>query len=317
NMALFFLKSTDPQKLKDAPGGPAELTKGVKQLNQGKQVFAERCARCHSSKLPPIPPDTDPGSHSGPDYMTYWNNYWAFTKTPEFKAQMREIVMAPDFLDNNYLSNEVRVPVTLLETNACSPLATNAIRNNIWDNFSSESYKNLPSVGKVMIHHPYTSEASWYDMPAGGRGYTRPASLISLWSTAPYLQNNSVGHFEESGSVPDRMKAFEDGITQMLWPENRKGNGTFATQSGKSLPGSIDRTTQTSYLNIAPGYVPSELKPLVGLAAGLHPNIFYEGGIRIGPIPEGTPVGLLSNINLENPGEVLILLLKIKHKLDA
>ena len=194
-----------------------------------------------------------------------------------------------------------------METNACSPLATNAIRGNIWDNFSSESYKNLPSVGKVMIHDPYTGEPSWYNMPGGGRGFTRPASLISLWSTAPYLQNNSVGHFEESGSVKDRMSAFEDGITQMLWPEKRSGNGTFATLSGKPLPGWIDRTTQHSSINIARGYIPPLLKPLVGAE-----------GISIGPIPEGTPVNLLSNIDLEtDPVVLLALLLDIKHKLDA
>jgi hypothetical protein len=57
---------------------------------------------------------------------------------------MREIVLAPDFLDNNYLSTDARIPVTLLRTNACSPLATNAIRGNIWDNFSSSTYKALP-----------------------------------------------------------------------------------------------------------------------------------------------------------------------------
>ena len=45
---------------------------------------------------------------------------------------------------------EFRVPVTLLETNACSPLARNALAGNIWDNFSSQSYKDLPSVGE---HH--------------------------------------------------------------------------------------------------------------------------------------------------------------------
>ena len=54
---------------------------------------------------------------------------------------MREIVSAPDFLDGNYLSTDARVPVTLLQTNACSPLATNALAGNIWDNFSSQSYK--------------------------------------------------------------------------------------------------------------------------------------------------------------------------------
>ena len=42
-------------------------------------------------------------------------------------------------------------------------------------------------------------------MPAGGRGYTRPASLVSLWSTAPFLLNNSVGQFDPSPSVEARM----------------------------------------------------------------------------------------------------------------
>ncbi|HEV7429374.1 MAG TPA: hypothetical protein VGQ46_23720 [Thermoanaerobaculia bacterium] len=317
NTALFFLATAKPDYLKVAPGGAGYMTDEA-LIPHGKEVFGERCARCHSSKLPEKVFNTyfKPGC-IGPNYMKCWNDYWTYTKTPEFKAEMKQIVMAPDFLDNNYLSNEVRVPVTLMETNACSPLATNALRDNIWDNFSSEAYKNLPSVGKVMIHHPYTAEASWYEMPGGGRGFTRPASLISLWSTAPYLQNNSVGHFEESGSVADRMSAFDDGITQMLWPEKRKGNGTFATQSGKSLPGWVDRTTQRSYVSIAPGYVPDLLKPLADHGENLSPNLFYEGGIRIGPIPEGTPVGLLTNIDLSQQKNVVELLVSIKRKLHA
>jgi hypothetical protein len=74
---------------------------------------------------------------------------WEWTQTQGFKDKMREIVLAKDFLDDNYLSAEFRVPVTLLQTNACSPLATNAIKDNIWDNFSSQSYKDLPSVGSI------------------------------------------------------------------------------------------------------------------------------------------------------------------------
>ena len=96
---------------------------------------------------------------------------------------MRKIVQAPDFLDNNYLSTDARIPVTLLRTNACSPLATNALGGNIWDNFSSQTYKQLPSVGTVTLYDPFTGEPMPYQMPAGGRGYTRVPSLISLWST--------------------------------------------------------------------------------------------------------------------------------------
>src|ERR1700744_5033839 len=114
---------------------------------------------------------------------------------------MRAIVQADDFLKDNYLSAEFRVPVTLLSTNACSPLATNAIGGNIWDNFSSQSYKDLPSVGTIHVQDPYTGKVRDYVMPAGGRGYPRVPSLISLWSTAPYLLNTAVGHFESSPSV--------------------------------------------------------------------------------------------------------------------
>ena len=60
-------------------------------------------------------------------------------------------------------------------------------------------------------------------MPAGGRGYTRPPSLISLWSTAPFLLNNTVGGpFEQDPSVDARMRVFQASIEQMLWPEKRE-----------------------------------------------------------------------------------------------
>ncbi len=84
----------------------------------------------------------DPVYCASKDYKRYcWNSYWAWTQTAEFKQKMRDIVAAPDFLDNNYLSAEFRVPVTLLQTNACSPLATNAIRDNIWDNYLRNAWK--------------------------------------------------------------------------------------------------------------------------------------------------------------------------------
>ena len=134
--------------------------------SRGKIVFAERCARCHSSKIPAGAPGMDAGAGcSGKDYLDCWNKYWAWTKTDDFKSKMRAMVQQPDFLDGNYLSTDMRVPVTLLQTNACSPLATNAIADNIWDNFSSQTYKELPSVGTVTWYHPVTGEPQTYQMP--------------------------------------------------------------------------------------------------------------------------------------------------------
>ena len=323
DMALFFLKSTDPHKLKDAPGGAAYLTKNAGMLNRGKVVFADRCARCHSSKLPTPAVGLDPGGCSGKDYLTCWNKYWAWTKTDDFKSKMRDIVMRPDFLDNNFLSAEDRIPVTLLQTNACSPLATNAIAGNIWDNFSSQDYKELPSVGEITIYNPMTGQPRQFKMPGGGRGYTRPPSLISLWSTAPFLLNNSVGKFNPSPSVEARMQSFQDSIEKLLWPEKREKDSVL----GDKIPGLIDRTTTRSYLRVAPGYVPDNLKSLVGWGSRLFPSLFKGGGIEIGPIPAGTPVDLIANLDLLSDGsdiagrvdhdrKVLSVALKLKHDLS-
>jgi hypothetical protein len=294
-MALYFLKAGRPDYLADAPGGDAYLTDNEAALENGRTIFAETCARCHSSKLPESAYAAMPGGCSGPNYLQCWNRYWELTKTEDFKREMREIVHADDFLDGNYLSNELRIPVTLLETNACSPLATNAIAGNIWDNFSSESYKQLPSVGTIEVHHPVTGEPYAFEMPAGGRGYTRVPSLVSLWSSAPYLLNNTVGYYVQDPSVEGRMRAFEDGIEKMLWPEKRETDAEL----GDKVPGVIDRVTQQSYLVVPRGFQPDFLVRLFEPFREELPWLFNANGdIELGPIPRGTPIGLLANLNL-------------------
>jgi len=333
-MARFFLKGTAPHRLKDAPGGAAYLTADRATLTRGKEVFAERCARCHSTRLPPPPPGADPGACAGPQYLECWDRYWAWTKTDDFKTKARALVLAEDFLEDNFLSTDLRVPVTLLETNACSPLATNSLANNIWDNFSSQTYKDLPSVGTITVHHPFTGEPREYRMPGGGRGFTRPASLVSLWSTAPFLLNNALGEFDPSPSVEARMGSFQDSIEKLLWPEKRerdKAIEAFAVRLGETdvkLPGVIDRTTGQSYLRVPAGYLPDFLLPLLGVGERLAPWLVGEGGVEIGPIPTGSPVNLLANVEMQlddasegdrirHKAELLKLLLKAKRDLKA
>jgi len=64
--------------LKDAPGGEQYLSKDKTILNRGKVVFAENCARCHSSKIPDAPAGVDD---------KIWDQYWAWTKTDDFKKK--------------------------------------------------------------------------------------------------------------------------------------------------------------------------------------------------------------------------------------
>jgi hypothetical protein len=266
--------------------------------DRGKLVFADRCARCHSSKIPG-PVGLGRGC-AGPDYLECWNTYWSWTKTDEFRCEMRKEVKKNDFLKDNYLSTDLRVPVTLLQTNACSPLATNAIADNIWDNFSSQSYKKLPSVGSITVYDPFTGKKRSYVMPAGGRGYTRVPSLVSVWATAPLLLNNSLGPFTYGRvSVKAREDAFDQAMKRLLWPENR----AFDTIKGKKLPGVIDRTTADSYFEIPPSNVPAWVRwPLRQVCPGM---VDKQGFVRLGPIPKNTPIGLLSNIEIWPDGASL------------
>lgn len=196
---------------------------------------------------------------------------------------MTELVGRPDFLDDNFLSTDRRYPVSRIGTNACSPLASNAMRGHIWDNFSSDTYKQLPAAGTIAIDDPVSGTRINYVMPGGGRGYVRVPSLVSIWASAPYLQNNSVGKFTGDPSVAGRMAAFQDGIEKMLWPERRLG------------PGSVYRTTAKSWLVVPKDYLPPALLPVLRRIGLLTPG---GQAVSLGPIPKGTPVNLLANIAL-------------------
>jgi hypothetical protein len=137
-------------------------------------------------------------------------------------------------------------------------------------------------------------------MPAGGVGYTRVPSLVSLWSTAPFFVNNSLGRFDPSPSVEARTRSFQNSMEQLLWPEKRERDPIL----GDKVPGVIDRTTTRSYLRIPKGYLPDFLQGIVELEekilpdVQLLPSLFKESGVEIGPIPKGTPVNLLTNLTM-------------------
>ncbi|MDQ8726119.1 hypothetical protein [Bradyrhizobium sp. LHD-71] len=298
--AHFLLKAGQPDLLKDAPGGAQIVAAEAAAAQRGRTVFATACARCHSSKGPSPPPGFNAGlTCNGKDHRACFKNYWAWTKTDDYKRQMAEIVQRADFTDGNYLSSDARIPVTLLRTNACSPLAANALAGNIWDNFSSQSYKSLPSVGAITVRDPFTGERKRFDMPAGGRGYTRAPSLVSLWSTAPFLLNNALGPLNGDPSVEARLKAYDAAMEQLLWPEKRDKDALL----GNKGVGLIDRTSEPTLITIPSSHIP-------GPFAGWHewayqwahrwlPWLVSSGGdITIGPIPKNLPVNLLANIRL-------------------
>jgi hypothetical protein len=119
------------------------------------------------------------------------------------------------------------------------------------------------------------------------------------------------------------MRSFEDSITQMLWPERREQDSNEAVRAavrilkdGREIarPSRIDRigdrldnaaAATDAYLTASAGFLPPFLQDLVATGARFAPKYFTEDSIRLGPIPPGTPIGLLSNLNVlpDSPGD--------------
>jgi hypothetical protein len=206
--------------------------------------------------------------------------------------------MKPDFRDNNFFSNDARYPVTYIGTNAARTCGTNAMRGHIWDSFSSETYKGLPSVGSIDVWNPYTDQTEKFAIPGGGPGYYRVPSLVSVWTSAPLLHNNMLGMYNGDPSVKGRVEAFDDAITKMLWPARRLGKD------------SIWRTSRECSLQLQLAVVPEPIRAL------LRPHADPDGYFRVGPIPEGTPINLLANVGPEMGARELVdLCLKLKKAL--
>lgn len=235
-----FLRTLTPLHLADADGGTAYLSKDAQIVARGKIVFAENCARCHSSKRPP-------------------QNYQG-----DSVSWFRTAVMQDDFLTNNFLSDDVRYPVSEIGTNSERAMGSNAMKGRIWQDFSSDTYKTMPDVhidGLVNPIHPSLKLLPFDAIE--GRGYYRTPTLANVWATAPLLHNNSVGLVNNDPSIAGRMAAYQDAMEKLLWPERRLGLKT------------IHKTTQASTFK------------------------YQEGGTVC--IGRNTPIDLMANINLVTP----------------
>jgi hypothetical protein len=82
---------------------------------------------------------------------------------------------------------------------------------------------------------------------------------------------------------------------------------------------------------VSTGYLPEFLQTTLSAQRRLFPALFTDEGIRLGPIPPGTPIGLLANLNLlsedrdlaararqfERVSSVMVPLLERLHKLGG
>ncbi len=243
-------------------------------LRQGKIAFADKCARCHSSKQPKTLP----------------------TDEKELQKAWRDLVLDDKFLDDNYLSDDQRHPITELGTNAARGIGANPRAGNIWDNFSSQTFKDqkdpngavlkdFDDKGKAIdLYNPINGKYEIkFTVPDKFAPSYRTPTLVSVWATAPYLHNNSVGIFTGDPSIAGRMAAFNDGMHKLLWPETRLKEA------------SIKRTTQDSHLPDLFDLIRREDPELAVLNLDMKQLI----------VPQGTPINLLMNVHPRDAKAVL------------
>lgn len=262
--------TADEQPEKAGPDGISYLSTDAALLRKGKVAFARNCASCHSSKRPDNPNDP---------------------------AAWEALVLKDDFLVDNYLSDDERHPVSELKTNAARAMGTNPQTGEIWDNFSSQTFKDQRAAdGSGVTLQDFDAAGNPVDLfdPRTGkntRKFTVPnqfapsyrtPTLVSVWATAPYLHNNSVGMYTGDPSIAGRMAAFEDGMQKLLSPELRlKERSIKVMTQDCHLPGLLD-----------------------GLRREI-PALRVIPQIHLVRIPRGTPVNLLANLHARDAVSVL------------
>jgi hypothetical protein len=135
-----------------------EFGKGA--VGRGQAVFADNCARCHSSV-----PESAGGSFKNRD----------FAATNE--AHPRKIRA-------DFLGNDQSTPVTEVGTFRCRALHSNHKIGHLYMEYGSDTMHLRPVVADI----PERNE-----LKDGGRGYLRNISLVNVWATAPFMHNNAIG----------------------------------------------------------------------------------------------------------------------------
>ncbi len=128
---------------------------GSGAVARGREVFANSCARCHSSQ-----PAAAHGEFASLDFHKL-----------DLKTGLRE----------DWLGNDRPTAVSEVGTFRCRALHSNHMAGHVWQEYGSETLRAQPPDPNVR------------EPGDGGRGHYRNISLLNLWAHAPFLHNNALG----------------------------------------------------------------------------------------------------------------------------
>jgi len=240
----YLLKATD------IDGTPGSAFVDLAKVPQGRKVFARECAGCHSSQFAPANVRADKAAlerfYEGHVFGAeeYWQHEFSEAERNSAAFQAKYLAKDPasgqlrprqfvgkDFLAQDWLANDEPVPFNIVGTNMCRSMHDNHSQGHIWEQFSSETYKQRPSPGAVekvfsRMVPGLGGRVLGEKKIEGGPGYLRNFSLLSAWATAPFLHNNAIGELTrlKDGSIDytvrGRVQQFELAFDELLTSDN-------------------------------------------------------------------------------------------------
>mgnify|MGYP003627813964 CR=1 FL=1 len=303
DLAAFLVTGgpTYLMKSNDKDGSPGARYIDLDKVPRGRNIFIRECASCHSSKVAPdnVRADKAAMERFYEGHVFGAEEFWKFEFTEEqrqaeaFKAKYLKLdkdgkLRPRQFAEHgiygqDWLGNDEPTPFNIIGTNMCRALHDNHNEGHIWEEFSSEDYKNrrspgsvpvtlnrlLPGLGGVQIGEKKIE---------GGPGYLRNISLLSAWATAPFLHNNSVGELTYLAdgrtidyTVAGRIKQFEMAYDELMRSDNPEVTG--------HRPQKVSKTS-------------------VDFKLALRED--GQGLIKL-PVAAGTPLGYFTSLNPHRP----------------
>jgi hypothetical protein len=199
---------------------------GENAVERGRVVFAENCARCHSSI-----PESEGGAFKNRDFHAVDASH-------------------PRMIRKDFLGNDQSTLVSEVKTFRCRALHSNHMAGHLYHEYGSETLRQ-----RAM--DPNVPEADQFK--GGGRGYYRNISLVNVWAHAPFMHNNAIGpeicgkpsnkendffrarYVDDNGqllaeqpgcmrydpSVEGRFELYKRSMQELLSPKQRKPAKTF------------------------------------------------------------------------------------------
>lgn len=298
-----FLVTSGPTYLmaaKDVSGTTGASLVDLAKVPAGRKIFARECASCHSTKMAPenIRRDKEALARFYEGHVFGKQDYWQYEfsdaerNAPEFVANYltkdaKGQILPKQFAEKgvfgqDWLGSDELTPYNIIGTNYCRAMHDNHNVGHIFEEFSSEDFKERPSPGSVprvlgrmlpLIGGMKVGETKI----EGGSGYMRNISLLSVWATAPFLHNNAIGEMPKladgtpDGSVAGRLKAFEASYDELMRSDNPK------------VPGARPQKQQITSIDFK-----------------LPLREDGQGFIKL-PVSKGTPIANFASLNPHSP----------------